>query len=377
MTKPLGSKCGDRQFGLCAGLNAVADFVSKASMPISVSCEKCHQPLRAKSSLAGKVVRCPQCSSEIRIPTESDDSAEGEPLPPRVRGRDEPVDMPALQRHKYRPKRENLFVALRKKRFLNIRLTSWVTVLVLALVIWFAFDRVRSRLPERQSGPQGADGQGGTDLHGVTPLPTEKPHPDAVGPAVADQAAPKESKTAQPASTARPTNEPPKVATAPIGQHAATTPATGAKPAIPVDRKNGDPSHSTGSSAVANTSPDNARKQAEAPLQEGEPPHGDARPRHVGLYSKQDPPEVDDVVTVLVGGPPLVGKVTKVDAKANKCKITIIDAREFELSGTVHETSRTRTVRIEQLKPHPRMKSEKQATESKSPPKPKPTSSGL
>jgi hypothetical protein len=363
-------------------IDAVADFVSKASMPISTSCEKCDRPLRAKSSLAGKVVRCPQCGGEIRIPTESADSSESEPLRPRVRGRDEPVDMPALQRQKYRPKRENWFVAFRKQRFLNIRLTSWATVLVLVLVIGLAFDRVRSGPPNRQAGPQAVVGQDTAEQGVAHPLPTQKHRPDpvATGPEEADRPAPAESKTAQPALSTPPTMQAPEVATASVDEHAATTPAMGAKPAIPVDRKNNNPADSTRFSAVPNTNPENARKQVEASSQVGEPPNaprGDAWGRHVGAYSKQDPPEVDDIVTVLVGGPPLVGKVTKVDTKANKCKLKIIDAREFELSGTVHETSRTRTVRIEQLKPHPRMKSEKQPTESKSPPTPKPTSSGL
>ncbi len=287
--------------------------------------------------------------------------------------------MPALQRQKYRPKRENWFVAFRKQRFLNIRLTSWATVLVLVLVIGLAFDRVRSGLPNRQAGPQAGVGQDTAEQGVGHPLPTQKHRPDpvATGPEEADKPAPADSTTAKPVLTRPTKSEAPKVATAPIDQHAATPPAVLPKSAIPVDRKNGAVSHSSDVGAMPNTNPDNARKQVEAPSQAGEqptPPRGNAPKRHVGPYSKQDPPEVDDIVTVLVGGPPLVGKVTKVDTKANKCKLKIIDAREFELSGTVHETSRTRTVRIEQLKPHPRMK---QPAESKRPPNPKPTSSGL
>ena len=125
-------------------------------MPVSTTCEKCQRPLRANSSLAGKVVRCPQCGEEIRIPTESAvrSSESATPLPPRVtRGPDEPVDMPALRRHKYRPKRGSWIVAFRKKRLLTIRLSWWVTVLALVLVIAWAFDRVRNGVPNRKAGP--------------------------------------------------------------------------------------------------------------------------------------------------------------------------------------------------------------------------------
>ncbi len=123
-------------------------------MPISTSCEKCQRPLRANSSLAGKVVRCPQCGGEIRIPTESAVGSSASQTPRATRAPDELVDMPALRRHKYRRKRGNLIVAFRKMRFLNIRLTWWATVLVLLLVIWLAFDRVRNGLPNRQASPQ-------------------------------------------------------------------------------------------------------------------------------------------------------------------------------------------------------------------------------
>ena len=322
-------------------------------MPISTTCEKCHRPLRAKSSLAGKVVRCPRCSWEIEIPAESEAASVERvaALPPRTaRDPDAPVDMPALQRHKYRPKRESLGVLWRKKRILNIPLRWWVTVVALVLVIGWAVDRVRSGLPDRQA-TQGAIRQDATEVQKdaqTTPVATHRPDSASTSPAEAERPAPAES-TAPPKVTTA-THEAPKVA--------AASPAASPKPA----------------------SPDKPRTQVEAPGKDVEPSHAtrDDAPRpRVAPYSKQNPPEVEDIVTVLVGGPPLVGKVTKVDAKANKCKIKIIDAREFEASGTLVDTGRTRTVRLDQLKPHPRMLAGHPADQSESPPVPKPTSPGL
>lgn len=76
---------------------------------------------------------------------------------------------------------------------------------------------------------------------------------------------------------------------------------------------------------------------------------------HMGRYSKDDPPAVDDIVMVLFAGPRAVGKVTSVNAQAGECKIKVLDARTYDLYGKVHETGKTRTVRLEKLMLHPRM----------------------
>ena len=81
---------------------------------------------------------------------------------------------------------------------------------------------------------------------------------------------------------------------------------------------------------------------------------GPAMP-HIGPYSKDDPPAVDDIVMVLFAGPRAVGKVASVNAQADECKIKVLDARTYDLYGKVHETGKTRTVRLEQLRLHPRM----------------------
>ncbi len=121
-------------------------------MPLETSCIKCHRPLRAKSSLAGKVVRCPRCSWEVQLPSE--DAAGAPPLratsrpraalPPRESRLDEELSsVPTLRRQKFRARR--LWGSgWHKRRFLNLPLRWWATVLALVLVICWAVDQVRN-----------------------------------------------------------------------------------------------------------------------------------------------------------------------------------------------------------------------------------------
>ncbi len=78
---------------------------------------------------------------------------------------------------------------------------------------------------------------------------------------------------------------------------------------------------------------------------------------HVGPYSKNDPPAVDDVVMVLFTGPRVVGKVTQVDTDANECTIRILDGRAFDLYSKMQETGKMRTVSLGNVYQHPRMHS--------------------
>ena len=224
MTKPLGSNSGDRQFGRCGWIERGRRFCFEGIDAHLSLLREMRWQLRAKSSLAGKVMRA-RSAVGIRVPTESADSSETSRFGRGSAGVMSPsICPPCSGKNIVRNGRIGCRVSQAAVPQYSSHLMGdgsrpgaghWVGV------------RPRSQRPSQwQAGPQAGVGQDTAEQGVGHPLPTQKHRPDlvATGPEEADKPS-AESTTAKPVLTRPTKNEAPKVATAPIEQHAATPPA--------------------------------------------------------------------------------------------------------------------------------------------------------
>jgi hypothetical protein len=377
---------------------AVAALVSNwAAMPISTACVKCHRPLRVKSSAAGKRVLCPRCGWDIEIPTEAAAgsvargaaSRRAAPLPPREsRAADELLEVPTLKRTKYRNPRRWSRLGL---PLFKVRPGRWSTILALVFLLGMLFEYSRSPAQKPQAVAQNA---AQPDQVVAAPQIDLQPAPLA-GPAQNFSVEPVESPIPN-----RPKVQPPQL---PVESSVAAAPKSATLPNVGAPKIAAAPDPSVPNQPLPNQPLPNqplanqpgmvpfgppmigrgnnrARFGARPPgfglgaarggmrpvPRMGQPPVGMPAARqlaasglptmpHLGRYSKDDPPAVGDIVMVLFAGPRIIGKVTAVNARKDECKIKILDAQTFEMTGKAHETGKTRTVRLEQLLLHPRM----------------------
>jgi hypothetical protein len=348
-------------------------------MPISTACVKCHRPLLVKSSAAGKRVHCPRCSWVVEIPDESAGGAasvgavpvraksrRSAAVPPRrSRADDEPMDVPTLKRTKYRnPRRSLLGLPI-----FSLRPGWWSTILSLIFLLMALYEYNRHAQQPQPVAQNAAPPAPVVAAPQVALQPLGRPLvAPAQAPIVDHPAIPPSNPLLQDPIASGLKLTPPKfppqqLATVP--DHPMLAPPVPAPPMTvpfggPTVGKWNNPAragvrpHGVVPGAMHGAAPNaHARVGIPAPQQLA---HGPAPgiPR-MGRYTRDNPPEIGDIVMVLGPGGRVVGKVKSVDVDKRQCKIKLIDARLFDFSGKIHESIKTRTVDFEDSRPHPRM----------------------
>jgi hypothetical protein len=402
---------------------AVAGLVSSwAAMPISTACVKCHRPLRAKSSAAGKRILCPRCGWIVELPVAASASVGVRHTASRWSAssarRDsaelaELLDVPVIKRTKYRSAwRSRLFALPMFNGPLRRRLTIAALLTLGMSLIQYARNLPAKPQIVAQNAAEPMDAAHhlasvipaqNAEGHRLIVEPLNPPQPRAVVPALEPM-----PPTADAPTVAAPNVPVPNVAVPKDQPLPGLGPPNRAVPnqAVPNEAV---PNEVAPNVAVPNqplpnplVGPfggprigrrNNARFGGRPPglamravpgmmprgPQIGQPQVGMPGPGQLagrvttvrlGQYSKENPPAVNDIVILRSGG--LFGNVKSVDLDQEECKIKEIDRSAFNMQGKVHETSKTLTVRFDEIIQHPRMFVGRFAKRTRRPPTKKP-----